>query len=194
MKSNPAKTTIDDFLVIAYLLKKAAETGGGLTPLQINKLVYICHGWALGKLDRPLIDNRFGQIQAWKYGPVVRNVYDRLKQWGAKEVTFSSFCEYFGSYGLGEKQAREFLTRELANLKENDPEVYRLLEVVWYVYKDITGGQLITITHEDETPWHKHVRYGKIFRQVLPNIHIPDSTIAEHYRIKLKDYPPLSDA
>ncbi|MCY4672954.1 MAG: DUF4065 domain-containing protein, partial [Bacteroidetes bacterium] len=69
---------VEDFVVIAYLLKKAAEEGEGLTPLQINKLVYICHGWAWGKLNRPLIDNRSGQIEAWKYGPVVREVYTRL--------------------------------------------------------------------------------------------------------------------
>lgn len=34
-----SNSTIEDFVVIAYLLKKAAETGRGLTPLQINKLV-----------------------------------------------------------------------------------------------------------------------------------------------------------
>lgn len=193
MKSNPEKSTIDDFLVIAFLLKKAAEAGGGLTPLQINKLVYICHGWTLGKLERPLIENRSGQIEAWKYGPVVRNVYDRLKRWGAEEVTFDSFCEDFGSYGLGTEGAKELLSEGLSDLEENDPEIYKLLDIVWNVYKDFTGGQLITITHKDETPWRKHVRYSKFFHQVLPGIHIPDSTIFEHYQLKLKDTPLLSD-
>lgn len=192
MKSNPEKSTIDDFLVIAFLLKKAAEAGGGLTPLQINKLVYICHGWTLGKLGRPLIENRSGQIEAWKYGPVVRSVYDRLKRWGAEEVTFDSFCEDFGSYGLGTEGAKEFLSEKLSDLEDNDPDVCKLLHMVWYVYKDVTGGQLITITHKDETPWHTHVKRN-IFGQVLSGIHIPDSTIFNHYRFKLRDMPSLSD-
>lgn len=41
---SPAKLPIEDYLVIAYLLKKAGLDGIVLTPLQINKLVYICHG------------------------------------------------------------------------------------------------------------------------------------------------------
>ncbi|MXW15144.1 MAG: DUF4065 domain-containing protein [Rhodothermaceae bacterium] len=185
-------STIEDFVIIAYLLKKAAEEGRGLTPLQINKLVYICHGWALGKLDRPLIDNRFGQIEAWKYGPVVRNVYERLKRWKAEEITFDSFCEDFGSYGFGKEHAKEFLLGRIADLEEQDPQICKLLDVVWYVYKDLTGGQLITITHEGETPWQKHVKYG-MFRQVVHGVHIPDSTIAEHYQVKLRNTPQLSD-
>ncbi len=187
-----SNSTIEDFVIIAYLLKKAAEAGRGLTPLQINKLVYICHGWALGKLDRPLIDNRLGQIEAWKYGPVVRDIYYRLRRWKAEKVTYDSFCEEFGSYGLGKERAKDFLSEKLSELKENDPEVCKLLDIVWYVYKDLTGGQLITITHKEETPWQKHVRYG-MFRRVVPGIHIPDSTIADHYRIKLKNTPKLSN-
>lgn len=192
MSTNPQKKTIDEFLVIAYLLKKAEEEGRGLTPLQINKLVYICHGWALGKLGRPLIDNHSGQIEAWKYGPVVRGVYYRLKRWKAEELTYDSFCDEFDPYGYGKEYGKEFLTEMLHDLKKTDPEICKLFDIVWYVYKDLTGGQLITITHKDETPWKTHVKRN-VFRQVLPNIHIPDSTIAEHYRIKLKDLPSLSD-
>lgn len=188
---NTANSTVEDFVLIAYLLRKAAEEGRGLTPLQINKLVYICHGWALGKLNRPLIDNHSGQIEAWKYGPVVRNVYDRLKRWGAEEITYDSFCEKFGSYGLGER-AKDFLEEKLSELKKSDPEACKLLKIVWYVYKDLTGGQLITITHKEETPWQMHVKYNML-RQVVPGIHIPDSTVKKHYQKKLKNTPDLSD-
>ncbi len=81
------KSTIDVVVVIAYLLKKASSINRGLTPLQINKLVYICHGWTLGILKKTLIENRTDQIQTWKYGPVVTEAYERLKRWGAQEVT-----------------------------------------------------------------------------------------------------------
>ncbi len=183
---------VEDFVVIAYLLKKAAEEGGGLTPLQINKLVYICHGWAWGKLNRPLIDNRSGQIEAWKYGPVVREVYTRLKNWGRDEVTYESFCEKFGSYGLGTERAKEFLSGKINDLEKNDQQICMLLDVVWYVYKDLSGGQLITITHKKETPWMKHVKRN-MFGRVVHAVHIPDETIAEHYRIMLEDTPSLSN-
>lgn len=188
---NPQKRTrtVDEFLVIAYLLKKTEAEGRGLTPLQINKLIYICHGWALGKLGRPLIDNRSGQIEAWKYGPVIRGIYYRLRRWKAEEITYDSFCEGFYMNGFG----REFLSAKLSELEERDPEICKLLDIVWYIYKDLTGGQLITITHKDETPWRTHVKRN-VFRQVLPNIHIPDSTIAQHYQLKLRNTPSILDA
>ncbi len=184
--------TVEDFVVIAYLLNMAAKEGKGLTPLQINKLIYICHGWAWGKLNRPLIENRLGQIEAWKYGPVIRNVYERLKKWRAEGITFDSFCEDFGSYGMGKKDATDYLVGEITNLNEQDPEMSKLIDLVWRVYKDLTGGQLITITHKEETPWRKHVKYG-MFKRVVHGVHIPDSTIADHYRVKLQNTPQLSD-
>ncbi len=183
---------IDDYLIIAYLLRKAAEEGRGLTPLQINKLVYISHGWALGKLNRPLIDNRYGQIEAWKYGPVVRSVYDRLKGWKSEEITFSSYCEEFGSFGMGKKRAKEFLLQEITDFEQRDPLMVKLLDIVWYVYRELTGGQLITITHKEETPWKKHVKFA-MFNRVVHGVHIPDSTISEHYRVKLMNTPNLTD-
>lgn len=131
-----------------------------MTPLQINKLIYICHGWAWGKLERPLIDNSSGQIEAWKYGPVVRGVYHRLKQWESEKITYDSFCAKFDSYGSGKDSEEEFLSKKLSELKERDPEICTLLDTVWDIYKDVTGGQLIALTHKDETPWKIHVRYN----------------------------------
>lgn len=184
MKSNPLRPTVDDFLIIAYLLKKAEEEGQGLTPLQINKLVYICHGWALGMLDRPLIDNQSGQIQAWKYGPVVRNVYDYLKHWGSQKITYNSLFDYFGT------GVENVVSQKLADLERNDPELWKLLHVVWYVYGGIDGGQLIALTHQKGTPWDLEVKRN-FWGQVVREVPIPDSTILRYYKEDLKDLPDL---
>ncbi len=39
-----------------------------ITPLKIQKLVYIAHGWFLAVTDKPLVDDEF--VEAWQYGPV----------------------------------------------------------------------------------------------------------------------------
>lgn len=186
------KSPIEDYLVIAYLLKKAGLDGINLTPLQINKLVYICHGWVLAKLGRPLIDNHSGQIQAWKYGPVVQRVYSLLKDFGSQEVTYNDFCKKLDSFLIGEESADKFLSEKLDDLALKDPSLLKLLDMVWYVYKDLTGGQLITITHKDGTPWDLEVKRN-VFGQVVREVPIPDQTISDYYKNKLKDLPDTSD-
>ena len=86
------KSTVDVEVVIAYLLKKAAEDKKKLTPLQINKLIYLCHGWMLGILKKPLIENGVDQIQAWRYGPVVTEAYNMLKIWGSQKSHTTLFA------------------------------------------------------------------------------------------------------
>lgn len=179
----PKKSTIDVVVVVAYLLKEAASISRGLTPLQINKLVYICHGWTLGILGKPLIDNRTDQIQAWKYGPVVTEAYERLKKWGAQEVTYASFCD---SFGFGGKIVKRLLEESMAQISDENPKICEVIDMVWYVYRDYTAGQLITITHKDETPWKKHVKRN-FFGQVVHGVHIPDDSISLHYEAKLRE-------
>ena len=57
---------------------------GPLTPLQIIKLTYICHGWMLGLYGRPLVKQN---VKAWTYGPVIPDVYRALKTYRANPVT-----------------------------------------------------------------------------------------------------------
>ena len=73
---------------VAYLLHKAEVYNQiGITPLQVNKLAYILHGWTLGIKDLPLFNNTTRQIQAWRYGPVVVGIYHLLKPFGNSPVT-----------------------------------------------------------------------------------------------------------
>lgn len=186
------KSTIDVVVVIAYLLKEAAKINRGLTPLQINKLVYICHGWTLGILQKPLIENGTDQIQAWKYGPVVTEAYEILKRWGSQEVTYDSFCESLDHIGIGREVIQKILDEDIDQIKNEKPQMCEVIDTVWYVYKNRTGGQLITITHKDETPWTQHVKRN-VFRQIVHGVHIPDSSISSHYEKKIREMISSSD-
>ena len=59
------------------LLQLAEEDGNQLTVMQILKLVYFCHAWTLALYDRPLIEQ---PIEAWRYGPVIPDVYHSFKK------------------------------------------------------------------------------------------------------------------
>ena len=47
-----------------------------ITPLKIQKLVYIAHGWHLAIYEEPLIVEL---VEAWKWGPVIPLLYHEFK-------------------------------------------------------------------------------------------------------------------
>ena len=62
--------------VANYLIQRTLDGKKWLTPLQVIKMVYYCQGWSLALFDKKL----FGQdIEAWEFGPVVPDVYHKLK-------------------------------------------------------------------------------------------------------------------
>ena len=60
------------------------DNGNTLTPMQLLKLVYIAHGTMLGKYSMPLINDK---VEAWKYGPVIKPLYDAIKTYRNEPVT-----------------------------------------------------------------------------------------------------------
>lgn len=101
-----------------------------LTPLQVVKLTYLCHGWMLGLYHQPLSAQ---PAEAWQYGPVIPDVYHEVKVHGRKPITTPI----------------DFPKAEL-DFIESD-----LVQQVYRAYEDFSGIQLSQITHEPGTPWHR---------------------------------------
>ena len=67
-------------LVARTFVDAAREAGKRFTPLQLQKLVFLAHGWAFPLLGRQLVDER---VEAWLYGPVFPELYLALKRYRA---------------------------------------------------------------------------------------------------------------
>ena len=182
------KPCATESIVVFFLLAKAEECEelGGLTPLQINKLVFVCHGWTLGIHGHPLIDNSRAQIQAWKYGPVVEGVYYMLRPFGRSKVTFDSFCSHIANrIALNDSTLtdayRQAMLKKLEKFRMQHTEVAKVLDDVFENYSDYTGSQLITITHQRGSPWDRCYRQRRynLFSRIIP---IPDSLIKSYYQ------------
>jgi len=148
-----------------YFLDRAATEGRALTPMQLIKLVYIAHGWYLGYFNEPLINET---VQAWRYGPVIKSLYDRVKNYGSGAV-------------------REPIQTGAAPWIRDakvDSQTETLLSSVWESYARFSGVQLSAMTHQDDTPWYEawHRQDGK--SQYYAEI--SDELIRSHYRQKIQ--------
>lgn len=118
----PAKSVANEFLTLAQ------RDGKLLTNMQLQKLVYIAHGFHLAIYGEPLIEE---QVKAWQWGPVIPPLYNRLKKFGSGTIT-----------GLITDVAELPLGRAKS-----------LTDEVWKSYGQYSGAQLSAITHQQGSPW-----------------------------------------
>lgn len=139
-----------------YMLSKKA-----LTPKQVQKLLYYAYSLYLVKYNDSYNEEQMNRlfndkIEAWKHGPVVRNVYDYIKK-----VAFSN---------------------ELVACKEkiklSDEKIENFIDKILTVYGDCSGYELEQMTHSEE-PWQEAIKKGR-------NNPISDNTIYNFYANKYK--------
>lgn len=134
------------------LLGLARADNNTLTPMQVLKLVYIAHGWMLGIFRRPLICE---SIQAWRYGPVVRDLYDAVREFKSNPV-------------IGPLS-------KTAEILDQDEEW--LVQSVYEAYKHFTAIQLSAMTHAVGSPWYITWADGQGMNHIISN-----DLIEEHYK------------
>lgn len=144
--------------VARFFIQKSLEEGIPLTNMKILKLVYIAHGWYLGITGKPLINEA---IEAWKYGPVIRSLYERFKVFGAEPITT--------------------IPNETVNFEDRDMDFILFLERIWKVYKGYTGRQLSTLTHQEGSPWDLTEKKGE------GQDFIPNDLIENYYRSRVPE-------
>ena len=128
-----------------YILLKAVENGHYLTPLHVNKLCYLTHGFVLGNTGHGAFHN---DVEAWPYGPVIPEVYEAFQHYGRRPVR--------RLWGTGERIFIGNVRDALKTLEnEMDDDVKDIAGMVVDGYADVDGGRLIGMTHEKGTPWYQ---------------------------------------
>ncbi|UIP32589.1 Panacea domain-containing protein [Stutzerimonas kunmingensis] len=152
--------------VANYFIQKSFNEGVSLTPMKLIKLVYIAHGWHRGYFHKNLIDDG---VQAWRYGPVIPELYRNIRRYGRNNVT-----GFIDGYGIIGDQANP----------APDENSLALLEHVWKTYSRYDGLQLSAMTHQRNTPWDITWRDcdGNSYAQPI----ISNELIERHYREKIQ--------
>jgi uncharacterized phage-associated protein len=146
------------------ILKIAKAKNKTLTPLQLMKLVYIAHGWHWAIRGTDLFPER---IEAWKYGPVIPDLYHATKQYGRAPIPF----ERIGDDDIA-----------------LDGDTIAFLEDVVDKYGHLSGFSLSSLTHKAGTPW------DSVYQEGMMGIEIPDGLIRNHYASLLNEYQSASPA
>ena len=147
------------------LLKIGKSRGETMSPMKLNKMVYVAHGWFLGMYDRKLIRNR---IEAWKFGPVIPDLYRATKSYGKTEIPLER---------IGNPDDTHV-----------ELEVRTFLESVYDTYGHLTAIDMSALTHRSCTPW------DLIHVKDQPEIENPTPLIKSYYKEMLDDWQQAESA
>jgi uncharacterized phage-associated protein len=133
--------------------RKVCEHGSWtVTNLGLQKILYIAHMLYMGENNGArLIDTTF---EAWDYGPVSPQVYQRVKMFGANPIQDVFFGEPRPMDGMRDAHLHNVCT----HLSSKKP------------------AELVAITHWKDGAWAKH------YRPNTHGIVIPDLDILDEYR------------
>jgi uncharacterized phage-associated protein len=139
--------------IAKYFIKKGIDDGDPITQLKLQKIIYIAHGFHLAIKEKELFKEK---IKAWKFGPVVPELYKIYSIYGNSPID-NSF---------------EFLTGSLENFNIDNDKI-SLLDQVWNITKNLNTTQLVNWTHAKDGPWYKYYKEGEL-DTVLPNDEIKE--------------------
>ena len=134
------------------LLDCAEDSFSSLTQINIQKLVYFAHGWHLAWSKKPLI---LDSIEAWEYGPVVRNLYNQFRRFRSKPITEKAMDLRMDNFGK--------VVTSLPCLDQSLDGVYAksVIQAIWKQYGQLPPFQLVELTHVPDSPWEKARRSGQ---------------------------------
>ena len=136
---------LDARAVANRLIKLGIKNDNPLTPLQVIKLAYYCHGWHLGIYGKPLVQQR---VEAWTHGPVIVELYHALKHHGMNKVHDKIRVEESPNPNQAQKE---------------------LIDKVYAEYGTLSGWDLSSRTHNVGTPWHDVIYMQQNRSGLVPN-------------------------
>jgi uncharacterized phage-associated protein len=113
--------------IAKYILAVAYENGDVVTNLKLQKLLYYAQAWYMVKHGGKKLFS--DDIEAWKFGPVIRDVYDLYKSYSRNPIDETSCKDDISKLELDDRKFMdEFLAEfmdysalSLVNMIHNEP-------------------------------------------------------------------------
>lgn len=152
--------------VANFILDVAERAGHVVTNLVLNKVAYFLHGAYLARFDQPLIDAR---IEAWDYGPVIREIYYEFKSFKDKPID-----------GRASQIDLQTGTKRTSTYDFCQGEEAFLIDIA-LSYLRLRPGALVNLSHVHDGPWHEVWFHDG---NVNPGMCISNDLIKKHFATK----------
>lgn len=129
-----------------------ASQGDLISNLKLQKLLYYMQGFFIAVFDKKLFAN---EIEAWQYGPVVREIYEHFKEFGSGAI----------------------ILKAEADIQDLPKEENELFYEVMEEYGQFSAIKLMNMTHQ-ELPWKK------VFHE-NPQGEIPYALLKEYFKTQI---------
>lgn len=133
------------------------RSGWKVTNLALQKIIYLLHMFYTGTKKKMLVAEQF---EAWDHGPVIPELYHKLKGFGANPVRDI----FFSAPEIKDSEIKEILDINVPKLLAKSP------------------AQLIAVTHQPLGAWFKRYRSG------VRHVAILQSDIVEEFDERAKRY------
>ncbi len=148
-----------------FMIGRSLRRRKYITHLKLQKLVYISYGFYLARTNSSLFEE---DIEAWRLGPVIPELYHEFKRFGPAIIRrWSANFDY---------QSGKF---KIPVVSDDDDAAIRALDFTWNHYGWISARDLVDITHAEGTPWK--ITRDQDRRVINPNL------IRDHFRMLLND-------
>lgn len=130
--------------VVNRILRKAyaMRDDDNLTPLRMQKMLYLVCGWYQCITNEVLVDEPFIKGE---FGPVMLSVQDALRKYGAQPIG-----DYVSDWSLEHGTFEPLFVNEGAL-----PQFMPILEKVWTSYQPCATGQLAVLCRQDNLAWER---------------------------------------
>ena len=141
-------------------IRLGANSAARFDQMQLQKLVYISHGWCLAITGGPLTGDR---PEAWDFGPIYRRLADASARWGQQRITSLLHVDGANPEGIW---------------SELDSEERRVIERVLLHYGRFSSDQLSALTRGEAAPWARVYGAGEGRFQDIPHRSIRDQFVS----------------
>lgn len=143
--------TMEAMKVAEFIITQYYNMNKPITNLKLQKLLYFVQGASLAIFDEPAFTDT---IEAWRYGPVVPNVYYPYSLYGPLKIR----VKY-------EDELEDGVTRKIALF-------------ISHYYKDTDPFDLVRETHEPNSPW------DKVYNKASASKEITIDSIKSYFRTR----------
>ena len=116
--------------VAEYIVDHQTRKGYPFTPLKLQKMLYFLWEYYYSQTTKHLFENR---IEAWPYGPVCPDVYNR-------------YCMYAGD-PISETSS--------SNFSNIDKKTIRIINTFLSKYGLMNAFYLVAFSHQEGSPWYQ---------------------------------------